>query len=70
VDYEEAIAGLPATYAEALRLRDKGLTGVHIAELLDVPPESVDPLLRLAEAKLAALWPTSPAEQPGGEGAT
>lgn len=53
--FEEAIAGLPATYAEALRLRRQGLSGQEITVLLGVPPDSIDTLLQLAEAKLAAI---------------
>jgi len=64
VDFDEAIAGLPATYAEALRLRRQGLTNADIAGRLEVPLASIDVLLRLAEAKLAALWP----DPPGGPG--
>jgi DNA-directed RNA polymerase specialized sigma24 family protein len=55
VDLEDAIGELPAKYAEALRMRARGLTGTEIAARLDVPLDSVDTLLHLAEAKLAAV---------------
>ena len=60
MDFDEAIAELPAKYAQALRLRGDGLSGAHIAELLEIPADSIDPLLQLAEAKLAALRPPPP----------
>ena len=47
--------GLPETYALALRLRDEGLDEAAIGRVLDIEPESVPPLLVLAQAKLAAL---------------
>lgn len=55
VNPDDALAALPAGYAEALRLRDQGEDIADIAERLDIPVDSVDPLLRLAEAKLASL---------------
>ena len=57
MDFDEASAELPVKYAQALRLRSQGLSGVHIAALLDVPPDSIDALLHLADAKVAALRP-------------
>lgn len=50
----EAIEQLPETYAEALRLQQAGLED-SIAERLEIAPEAVGPLLRLAHAKLAVL---------------
>lgn len=50
----EAIEQLPAAYAEALRLQQAGRED-HISARLEIPPEAVGPLLRLAHAKLAAL---------------
>jgi hypothetical protein len=47
--------GLPETYALALRLRDEGLDEAAIGRVLDIEPESVAPLLVLAQSKLAAL---------------
>jgi DNA-directed RNA polymerase specialized sigma24 family protein len=55
VDLDDPIGELPAKYAAALRMRARGLTGAEIAAQLDVPLDSVDTLLQLAEAKLAAL---------------
>ena len=52
-DVDVDLAALPETYAEALRLRDEGLAGAAIAVRLDIPVESVEPLLEIAEAKLA-----------------
>lgn len=66
MDFDEAIAGLPPKYAEALRLRREGRTGVDIAARLEVPPESIDVLLQLAEAKLAALWSSSATQEDDG----
>jgi DNA-directed RNA polymerase specialized sigma24 family protein len=50
-----ALERLPATYAEALRLREHGETDEAIAARLGIEPEAVEPLVRVAEAKLAAL---------------
>jgi len=55
MDEESALARLPETYAAALRLRRQGLDESAIAEQLGLEPEAIGPLLRLAEAKLAAL---------------
>lgn len=57
---DDATGRLPTTYAAALRLREIGSTTEEIAAALDVPPESVDTLLRLAEAKLATLRSADP----------
>lgn len=46
---------LPATHAEALRLREHGESDEAIAARLGIVPEAVDPLVRVAAAKLAAL---------------
>lgn len=57
------LAGLPETYALALRLREEGLDAAAIGRALDIEAESVDPLLELAESKLAALaGPTGAAD--------
>ncbi len=47
--------GLPETYALALRLRAEGLDEAAIGRVLDIEPESVAPLLDLAQSKLASL---------------
>ena len=44
--------GLPEAYATALRLRDAGCSDQMIADRLDIEPEAVAPLLRIALAKL------------------
>ncbi|MFD6357041.1 hypothetical protein [Nocardia tengchongensis] len=51
----EALGRLPFPYAEALRLRAAGITDEVIAEVLDIESDTVGPLLRMAEAKLAAI---------------
>jgi hypothetical protein len=50
-----ALERLPAAYAEALRLREHGEADEAIAAQLGIEPEAVAPLVRVAEAKLAAL---------------
>lgn len=55
MDTAEAMAALPARYAEALRLRGAGLDDAGIAHALDVPVSAVANLLLLAEAKLSRL---------------
>ncbi|SDJ03773.1 Patatin-like phospholipase [Lentzea albidocapillata subsp. violacea] len=52
---DEVLHALPTTYAQALHLRELGASAVEIAHRLDVPVDSVDALLRLAEAKLASI---------------
>jgi DNA-directed RNA polymerase specialized sigma24 family protein len=64
VDNEEARRRLPETHAQALRLRDQGLTEESIAEFLSIPLAAVRPLLNIAEAKLARLL-TEESEEPG-----
>jgi NTE family protein len=51
----DAWHALPFTYAQALHLREQGMIAHDIARRLDVPADCVDALLRLAEAKLAAV---------------
>jgi DNA-directed RNA polymerase specialized sigma24 family protein len=58
VDRAEALKELPDTYAIALRLRDEGVEPDGVARVLDVEPEAVGPLLKLAEVKLAGLMET------------
>lgn len=55
MDLDDALGALPRPYAEALRLRDRGLDADGIAEELDVPVSAVASLLRLADMKLARL---------------
>lgn len=58
MDRAEALKELPDTYAIALRLRDEGVEPDGVARVLDVEPEAVGPLLKLAEVKLAGLMET------------
>ncbi|WP_460514693.1 sigma factor-like helix-turn-helix DNA-binding protein [Flindersiella endophytica] len=51
----DALSQLPDSYARALALRDEGRAEAEIAAELDIVPEAVGTMLRLAEAKLAHL---------------
>jgi hypothetical protein len=51
----QAIRRLPGAYSLALRLRDAGMTDELIAECLAMQPQALDPLLHVAEAKLATI---------------
>lgn len=53
MDLDQALRRLPRAHALALRLRDLGADAGLIADCLDLPVESVGPLLQVAEAKLA-----------------
>ncbi|MGY2119602.1 hypothetical protein ACW9HR_37435 [Nocardia gipuzkoensis] len=53
--WEQAVDRLPFPYAEALRLRTAGVADEVIAEVLTIEVDAVAPLLRMAEAKLAAI---------------
>jgi DNA-directed RNA polymerase specialized sigma24 family protein len=55
VDRTAAIAELPEAYAAALRLRDAGLDDDAIAARLGIEVAGVEPLLRLAAAKLRGI---------------
>jgi hypothetical protein len=55
MDRARAIAELPMAYAVALRLRDAAADQETIARALDIDPEGVPGVLRIGEAKLAAL---------------
>ncbi|WP_280310368.1 hypothetical protein [Nocardia abscessus] len=54
-DEQGALDRLPFPYAEALRLRAAGVADEVIAEVLTIEFDAVGPLLRMAEAKLAAI---------------
>ena len=54
-DREAALRRLPPAYAAGLRLRDAGFSPEEIADALGMEPESVGPLLAVAEGKLAAV---------------
>ncbi|MFC9664679.1 hypothetical protein ACFVJ5_30980 [Nocardia sp. NPDC127606] len=50
-----AMDRLPFPYAEALRLRAAGISDAVIAQVLAVEVDSVESVLQMAEAKLAAI---------------
>jgi DNA-directed RNA polymerase specialized sigma24 family protein len=51
----EAVRLLPVAHRLALQLRDAGVPDALIAECLQIDPMTVQPLMSVAEAKLAAL---------------
>src|SRR5262249_10148774 len=51
----EALSQLPVAYAVALRLSELGVSTDVIAHAVGIEPDAVDPLLRLAHAKLREL---------------
>lgn len=51
---QAALERLPIPYSTALRLRDAGVSDQLIAKRVGVEPEAVGPMLKVAEAKLAA----------------
>ena len=55
VDRQQALELLPEAHALALRLADDGADTAIIADQLDVEPEAVPLLLRVAAEKLASL---------------
>ncbi|HEY4852347.1 MAG TPA: sigma factor-like helix-turn-helix DNA-binding protein [Streptosporangiaceae bacterium] len=55
MDRATAIDRLPEAYATALLLCDQGHDNDAIAARLNLPPEAVGPLLRLAAAKLQTI---------------
>jgi DNA-directed RNA polymerase specialized sigma24 family protein len=55
VDIAEAVTSLPEVYRRALELAFEGRSESDVAVTLEVPAEAVNPLLRLAAAKLASL---------------
>jgi DNA-directed RNA polymerase specialized sigma24 family protein len=55
MDRASALNELPEAHAVALRLRDAGHDDQAIATALGIELESVEPLLRLARAKLSDL---------------
>lgn len=60
MDRADAIRRLPETYALAITLRDDGRMRQEIADALNVPLESIDNLLRLADAKLGRILQQGP----------
>jgi DNA-directed RNA polymerase specialized sigma24 family protein len=55
VDRSEALDRLPASYAQALKLKEAGADDALIALFLDIDVDAVDPLIAVGEAKLATL---------------
>ncbi|HYZ97533.1 MAG TPA: hypothetical protein VE575_02210 [Acidimicrobiales bacterium] len=66
MDLPAALAALPEAYACALRLQLAGATDDAIAAQLDMAPDEVAPLLRLARAKLVTLLSTDAPSPNGG----
>lgn len=56
MDREIALDALPLAYAKALRLHAAGRGDLAIAQALDIEPEGVPTLLKVAAAKLASIW--------------
>jgi hypothetical protein len=67
VDREDALEQLPETHAAALRLRSRGFDDDAIAAALGLEPDSVGPLLEVADAKLAALLSEGQSQTKRGE---
>ena len=63
MDRQAALLELATAYAVAIRLRDAGAADDSVAQALDIPIESVAGVLRVAEAKLAALLDAADPEQ-------
>ena len=55
MDRAAAINELPDAYATALRARDEDLSNAEIAARVKIDIEAVEPLLRIAVAKLGAI---------------
>lgn len=55
MDREAALLELATAHAVALRLRAAGAEDAAVAQALGIPVTSVPGLVRIAEAKLAAL---------------
>lgn len=55
MDDHETLARLPEAYRRAVWLRQQGADQLVIAAELAIQAEAVGPLLRIADAKLAAL---------------
>jgi DNA-directed RNA polymerase specialized sigma24 family protein len=53
-DTQARLRRLPERHLAALRAALSGFDDAELAALLEIPPESVRPTLRLAAAKLAA----------------
>jgi DNA-directed RNA polymerase specialized sigma24 family protein len=66
VERDEAVGQLPVTYQRLLAWREEGRSGDEIAARLGVELSSIEPLLRLAEAKLARLTADAGSRAPVG----
>jgi DNA-directed RNA polymerase specialized sigma24 family protein len=55
VQRSTALGLLSETHAQALELAEQGLDAEEVADQLHLDPSAVEPLLRVARAKLAAL---------------
>ena len=55
MEQENATAGLPITYQQVLAWVDDGRSADDIAADLGIDVQAVDPLVHLAQAKLARL---------------
>lgn len=55
MDQEQARRRLPQRHAQALDLRNQGLSDEVIAAYLGIPSHAVPSLIRIAEAKLTRL---------------
>jgi DNA-directed RNA polymerase specialized sigma24 family protein len=55
MDRTAAMKELPDVYGRALRLRDEGVNAEEIAARLNIEPEAVQPLMRIAAAKLDGI---------------
>jgi DNA-directed RNA polymerase specialized sigma24 family protein len=63
-----ALRLLAPAHVKVLTLSDQGLHGAELAERLGLDEQAVDPLLRVARSKLAALEALDePASQDAGE---
>ena len=51
---EQALRRLPLPYSLALRLRDAEVAADEICQYINVDPDALDNLYRIAEAKLVA----------------
>ena len=55
VERVEAIAALPIFYQRLLACLQEGKSVEEISDLLEIEGDAVDPMIRLAEAKVARL---------------
>lgn len=65
MERDEAVEQLPTPYQQVLTWLEEGGSQAEIAQLLGIDPSSVEPLVGLAEAKLARL--TGDSASPDGQ---